>query len=186
MFINNHRHCWPVRLQCHVLQVSASGYYAWLKRPEPQLSDDERKLVRAMREIDEKSNHTFGSRRMYKELRRGNLVAGRHKMRRLMREDGIRVKRTPRRAWCKLPFSISPWRQSLNRNFTVTTEHRQGSRHHLCADQRWLCVLGGGDGFVLASHHWLASVRDDHATAHHHGTLEGLEEPFLCHRHAHS
>ncbi|QOJ26786.1 MAG: transposase [Ignavibacteria bacterium] len=73
MFINNHRHCWPVRLQCHVLQVSASGYYAWLKRPEPQLSDDERKLVRAMREIDEKSNHTFGSRRMYKELRRGNL-----------------------------------------------------------------------------------------------------------------
>ncbi len=123
MFINNHRHCWPVRLQCHVLQVSASGYYAWLKRPEPQLSDDERKLVRAMREIDEKSNHTFGSRRMYKELRRGNLVAGRHKMRRLMREDGIRVKRTPRRALVQTTDSQHQHPVAdnrLNRNFTVT------------------------------------------------------------------
>lgn len=123
MFINNHRHCWPVRLQCYVLQVSASGYYAWLKRPEPQLSDDERKLVRAMREIDEKSNHTFGSRRMYKELRRGNLVAGRHKMRRLMREDGIRVKRTPRRALVQTTDSQHQHPVAdnrLNRNFTVT------------------------------------------------------------------
>jgi putative transposase len=32
-FIQNHRETWPVTVQCQVLQVSRSVYYAWLKRP---------------------------------------------------------------------------------------------------------------------------------------------------------
>ena len=32
IFIALHAPCWPVRHQCHMLGVSASGYYAWCKR----------------------------------------------------------------------------------------------------------------------------------------------------------
>ena len=30
--IEEHEGLWPVRMQCEVLQVSASGYYDWKKR----------------------------------------------------------------------------------------------------------------------------------------------------------
>ena len=36
-FFAEHRERWPVRLQCRVLDVSASGYYDWVKRePGPR------------------------------------------------------------------------------------------------------------------------------------------------------
>lgn len=32
-FIQDHHAVWPVAIQCRVLAVSRSGYYAWLRRP---------------------------------------------------------------------------------------------------------------------------------------------------------
>ncbi len=32
-FIARHRHIWPVRWLCEVLEVSRSGFHAWLSRP---------------------------------------------------------------------------------------------------------------------------------------------------------
>jgi len=38
-FIEHHRARWPVKLMCSAFDVSTSGFYAWLSRPE---SDQER------------------------------------------------------------------------------------------------------------------------------------------------
>ena len=33
-FIEDHREQWPVSVQCRVLQVSRSGFYAWSSREQ--------------------------------------------------------------------------------------------------------------------------------------------------------
>ncbi len=42
VFIRAHTEDWPVTVQCRVLQVTASGYYAWKRRPNARrhLLDD--------------------------------------------------------------------------------------------------------------------------------------------------
>ena len=38
-FIEDHREVWPILVQCHVLEVSRGGYYAWRKRLPEILSN---------------------------------------------------------------------------------------------------------------------------------------------------
>ena len=48
-----HRAIWPVATQCRVLNVSVSGYYAWLKRPpvrDAGIRTSGKRLARLMRE----------------------------------------------------------------------------------------------------------------------------------------
>lgn len=97
MFIHEYRTQWRVTVMCHVLEVHPSGYYAWTKRPPHEMSEEERAIVMAMREIHRKSRRTNGSRRMVRELRRQGKVVGRHRIRRLMQEDGMRTVQTPRK-----------------------------------------------------------------------------------------
>lgn len=124
MFINEHKHMWPIRLMCKVFDVHPSGYYAWVQRPEREPTDEERALLKAMRAIHTNQKHTVGSRRMVEELRREHMHIGRHKARRLMREDGMHVKRTPRFKRVSTTDSVHdhPVAENiLNRNFDVDT-----------------------------------------------------------------
>ena len=43
-FLAKHRGIWPVVSMCEVLDVSRSGFYAWLSRPRSQHSRDDEVL----------------------------------------------------------------------------------------------------------------------------------------------
>lgn len=96
MFINEHRDRWPIRVMCHVLKVSHSGYYAWRKRPEPEDSPEQRQLLQRIRVIFKQSKKSAGTRRIVKALRESGEIVGRYRVRRLMRQDRLVAKRTPR------------------------------------------------------------------------------------------
>jgi len=86
----------PVQRLCKVLGVSQSGYFAWRGRPASQRQREDLVLLAHVRSSFALSNETYGSPRMTHELRDQGLKAGRRRVARLMRENGLRA-RQPRR-----------------------------------------------------------------------------------------
>lgn len=121
-FIRRHTGEFPVDVMCCVLEVSASGYYAWLHRPESRRSREDRRLLLEIRAIHRQSRRRYGSPRIFHELRERGVRCGRHRVARLMRRDGLegtysrkfRVTTDSRHRW-----PVAPNR--LERRFEVAT-----------------------------------------------------------------
>jgi transposase InsO family protein len=77
---------------CSVLEVSRSGFYAWLARGEACRSRDDRRLLARVREEHGLSRGTYGARRIHAALRRRGERCGLHRVERLMRVAGIHSK----------------------------------------------------------------------------------------------
>ena len=90
-FIRDHAGRWPVRLMCRVLEVSASGYYAWRSRPESSRSRANRALLADVRRLHAEHHGRYGSPRMHAALRAEGRTASRGRVARLMRRHGIRA-----------------------------------------------------------------------------------------------
>ncbi len=90
-FIRDHAGRWPVRLMCRVLEVSASGYYAWRCRAESARSISNRKLLGDLRRLHSEHHGRYGSPRMHAALRAEGRTASRGRVERLMRRHGIRA-----------------------------------------------------------------------------------------------
>ncbi len=58
----------PVHAMCRVLQVSASGYYAWSDRPPSRRAIEDAVLVERIRTIHTDSDATYGMPRVRAEL----------------------------------------------------------------------------------------------------------------------
>ena len=85
--------CYPLVEMCDVLDVSISGYRAWKRGGRP----DRKRLTDAQRLALIRASHAeircaCGSPRMVRELRARGFPAGRERVERLMRENGIRVR----------------------------------------------------------------------------------------------
>ena len=74
---------------CRVLGVSASGYYAWQKRPPSARSVRDRVLSQRIRTIHEASRRTYGVPRIHAELVEDGEHVSRKRIARLMQADGI-------------------------------------------------------------------------------------------------
>jgi putative transposase len=79
----------PITILCRVLEVSRSGYYAWLRRPLcPRRVEDEQISVE-IQKVHEQSVKRYGSPRIHKALRRKGRRVSRKRVARLMRQKGI-------------------------------------------------------------------------------------------------
>ena len=88
--IDRRRDRYPVRMMCRLLGVSASGYYAWRRRPESPRGQRDRALMAEIRRVHEASKGVYGSPRVHAELVAEGLRVGRHKVARLMRLARLR------------------------------------------------------------------------------------------------
>lgn len=81
----------PVHRLCDVLGVSESGYFAWKTRGPSRRQLDDMVLLAHIRAQFSASNGTYGSPRMHAELTEDGLAAGRHRVARLMRDNGLKA-----------------------------------------------------------------------------------------------
>jgi putative transposase len=91
-FIRDHREDFPVRLMCRVLDVSSSGFYDWLERPESPRAVENRALVAKIQAIHGDSRRTYGSPRVHASLQDAGYRIGRNRVARLMRDNAIRAR----------------------------------------------------------------------------------------------
>ena len=89
-FISDHRERANVGLMCKVLNISRSGYYAWLKRPRSRRSKENRKLADHIRIIHAKSRKIYGAPRIYRKLRENGISCSQNRVARIMKQEGIR------------------------------------------------------------------------------------------------
>ena len=78
---------------CEVLQISRSGYYAWLKRPKSNRSAQNEQLVKQIENIHNQSRQTYGSPRVHDELQDMGIACSENRVARLMRQHAIAVQK---------------------------------------------------------------------------------------------
>ena len=68
-FIKDHQDEFPVIRMCQELEVSPSGYYAWRHRPPSAREMANRELLGRIEAVFEESDGTYGSPRVYHQLK---------------------------------------------------------------------------------------------------------------------
>jgi transposase InsO family protein len=113
VWIGRHKKQWPITLQCEVLNVSVSGYFEYLRREDAKLPaqtgkrlSDEALLIH-IKAVHAASRGEYGWPRIWQELRANGIKAGKERIRRRMKQNGIKARG--------------------RRKYVVTTD----SRHHL-------------------------------------------------------
>lgn len=83
----------PVRLMCQWLGVSASAFYASLKRRPSKRFVSNQRLKVEIRAAHASSHRRYGAPMVHAELRAQGIRCGHNRVARLMRDDGLRSKR---------------------------------------------------------------------------------------------
>ncbi len=92
-WIEAQRGCFGLDEMCSVLDVSVSGFRSWKRGGNPnrkRLTDSQ--MLTLIRAIHRELKGAYGSPRMVRELRGRGFPAGKERVERLMRENGIRAR----------------------------------------------------------------------------------------------
>jgi putative transposase len=77
---------------CDLLSVSRAGFYAWCNRPESRRQCDDQRYLVLIKSSFKRSRETYGYRRIHNDLVDQDETGGKHRIKRLMRENNIQPK----------------------------------------------------------------------------------------------
>ena len=116
-FIAKHRGIWPVAWLCEALDVSRSGFHAWLNRSPSRRARDDEEIGNRVRASFLGSDRTYGARRVWRDVLAEGIDCGLHRIERLMRAQALRAR---------------PRRRSLPRDEGQRSAIAPNARHWLC------------------------------------------------------
>jgi putative transposase len=95
-FIEAQKESYPVSVLGSVLRVSRTGYYAWASRAPSARAQTDAQWAEKIRSIFHDSRRSYGSRRVVADLRAQGHRVGRSRVQRLMRQQGLIVRKKRR------------------------------------------------------------------------------------------
>ena len=113
--IYRHRNEYPVAVMCKFFSVSRSGYYDFIKRMDKPEQDAE--LVEKIKECQNRTDKTYGYRRVWKWLKDRNIAKNPKTVLRVMKKYGLLSEIRRRRKWVNLGQQVHKYENLLNRQF---------------------------------------------------------------------
>lgn len=125
-YIDEHRERFGVEPICRALDVSASAYRHRATGARSARAVEDERLLARIREIHEANYFAYGSRRMWKALKREGQDVGRGRVERLMKTNGIQGAKRRGKPWRTTKSDPEACRRPdlVERNFTATDPNR--------------------------------------------------------------
>jgi putative transposase len=125
-FIDQHRGRFGVEPICRTLDVSASAYYQRRSGQRSSRSLEDERLTDVIRRLHRANYECYGQRRMHAALHRAGETAGRDRVARLMRSDGLRGAKRRGKPWRTTITDPSAQRPAdlVGRDFTASAPDR--------------------------------------------------------------
>ena len=112
-------------LLCRVLEVSRSGYYAWLNRQPSQWAKEEARLEVEIKAAHARTRGTFGPERLQEDLAAHGVKVGVLRIRRIRKKLGIRCKQVKKfKATTNSKHTMAVAENLLNQNFETTAPNQ--------------------------------------------------------------
>jgi transposase InsO family protein len=142
---------YPIPMISRILEVSPSGFYAWLERPLSWHDREELRLELEIKAADQRTRQTYGPERLQHDLAEHGIQVGVCRIKRIRKKLGIRCRqkrkfRATTDSRHKLPVALN----LLNQQFAVFEPNRVwvSDITYVPTDEGWLYLAGHKDIFT--------------------------------------
>ena len=135
-----------IEMMANILEVSRSGYYSWLTRPESKRSIENKKLLEEIKMIHKESRQVYGSPRIHAKLVMQGWNCCQKRVARLMKDNNIRSRVVKKyKATTNSKHSNPVADNLLSREFSVHAPDKVwvSDITYIYTDEGWLylCVI---------------------------------------------
>ena len=140
-FIKKHQNEYPITMLCQMMNVSRSGYYAWLKWKPSHRQHENDTLWSAIQAAFQVGRGHYGYRRIHQHLRQLGFSCSQNRVARLMRQHELHPKRKRsyrRTTQSQHTYPLAPNR--LNRCFTAQSPNQKWASDitYIATAEGWL------------------------------------------------
>jgi len=142
---------YPVPVMKRIMDVSASGYYAWLDRPLSKRAQEEMRLELEIKAAHKRTRETYGPERLQCELAENNVKVGVCRIKRIRKKLGIRCKQKRKfRATTDSRHRLPVADNLLGQEFKVYEPNKVwvSDITYVPTDEGWLFLAGHKDLFT--------------------------------------
>jgi transposase InsO family protein len=142
---------YPIPLMRRIMNVSASGYYAWVDRPLCKRAQEEMRLEVEIRAADKRTRQTYGPERLQHDLAEHGIQVGICRIKRIRKKLGIRCKQKRKfKATTDSKHTLPVAENLLGQQFKVSQPNAVwvSDITYVPTDEGWLYLAGHKDLFT--------------------------------------